>query len=146
MRHPCGNGIILYLDFGGGIHEPRDSDGRIRLQCRRSGIDPWVGKISLEKGKATHSSILPGEFYGQKSLADYSPWGRTELDTTERLSLHFTSMRTCCVTQGTRLRALWCSKWERNPKKMGYAHTAVSLCVQQKLRQHCKATTLQQTF
>ena len=31
---------------------------RIRLQCRRPGFDPWVGKIPLEKGKATHSSIL----------------------------------------------------------------------------------------
>ena len=29
----------------------------------------------LEKGMATHSSILPGEFHGQRSLAGYSPWG-----------------------------------------------------------------------
>ena len=28
MRHPCGNEIILYLDFGGGIHESRDSNGK----------------------------------------------------------------------------------------------------------------------
>ena len=28
------------------------------LQCRRSGFDPWVGKIPLEKEMATHSSIL----------------------------------------------------------------------------------------
>ena len=27
-------------------------------QCRRPEFDPWVGKIPLEKGKATHSSIL----------------------------------------------------------------------------------------
>ena len=40
----------------------------------------------LEEGMATHSSILPGEFYGQRSLADYSQWGHKELDTTERLS------------------------------------------------------------
>ena len=25
---------------------------------------------------ATHSSILPGKFHGQRSWADYSPWGR----------------------------------------------------------------------
>ena len=31
---------------------------RICLQCRRPGFDPWVGKIPLEKGIATHSSIL----------------------------------------------------------------------------------------
>ena len=29
--------------------------------------------------------------YGQRSLVGYSPWGRTELDTTERLHFHFQS-------------------------------------------------------
>ena len=33
--------------------------------------------------------LLPGKFHGQRSLVGYSPWGRKELDTTERL--HFTS-------------------------------------------------------
>ena len=28
----------------------------------------------LEKGMATHFSILAGEFHGQRSLAGYSPW------------------------------------------------------------------------
>ena len=27
--------------------------------------------------------FLPGEFHGQRSLVDYSPWGRKELDMTE---------------------------------------------------------------
>ena len=36
----------------------------------------------MEKGKATHSSIWPGEFHGL-----YSPWGCKESDMTERLSL-----------------------------------------------------------
>ena len=31
---------------------------RIWLQRQRPGIDPWVGKNSLEKGMATHSSVL----------------------------------------------------------------------------------------
>ena len=46
----------------------------------------WIWSLgwedSLEKGKATHSSILPGEFHGLDS-----PWGLKESDTTERLSL-----------------------------------------------------------
>ena len=46
----------------------------------------WVPSLGwedpLEKGKATHSSILPGEFHGL-----YSPRGRKGSDTTERLSL-----------------------------------------------------------
>ena len=37
----------------------------------------------LEEGMATHSSILPGESHGQRSLAGYSPLGCKELDTTE---------------------------------------------------------------
>ena len=30
---------------------------RVSLQCRRPGIDPWVGKIPW-KGMGTHSGIL----------------------------------------------------------------------------------------
>ena len=37
---------------------------------------------------ATLSSILPGKFHGQRSLVGYSPRGRKELDTTERLHWH----------------------------------------------------------
>ena len=37
----------------------------------------------LEKEMATHSSILLGEFHGQRSLEDCSPWGHKELDITE---------------------------------------------------------------
>ena len=47
--------------------------------------EAWVQSVGwedpLEKGKATHSSVR--EFHGL-----YSPWGRKESDTTERLSLH----------------------------------------------------------
>ena len=32
--------------------------------------------------------LLPGESHGERNLVGYSPWGRKELDTTERL--HFT--------------------------------------------------------
>ena len=46
--------------------------------------ETWVRslgwEVPLEKGKATHSSIWPGEFHGL-----YSPWGPKELDITERL-------------------------------------------------------------
>ena len=32
--------------------------------------------------------FLPGKSHKQRSLAGYSPWGRNESDTTERLSTH----------------------------------------------------------
>ena len=38
--------------------------------------ETWVGKIPLEKGKASHSSVLAWRI----------PWGRKQLDTTESLS------------------------------------------------------------
>ena len=41
---------------------------------------------SLEKRMATHSNILAGEYHGQRSLVDYSPWGGRELDMTEHSS------------------------------------------------------------
>ena len=40
----------------------------------------------LEEGKATHSSILPWESHGQRSLAGYSPQSLKESDTTGWLS------------------------------------------------------------
>ena len=43
----------------------------------------------LEKEMATHSSILAWKSHGQRNLVGYSPWGRKESDTTERLHFHF---------------------------------------------------------
>ena len=54
-------------------------------------LETWVRSLGwedpLEKGMATHLSILPAEFHGQRSLAGYSPWGRKESDMTEQLTL-----------------------------------------------------------
>ena len=53
--------------------------------------ETWVQSLGwedpLEKGMATHLSILAGEFHGQRSLVGYSLWGCKELDTTEQLTL-----------------------------------------------------------
>ena len=35
---------------------------------------------------ATHSTFLPGESHGQRSMVDYSPWGHKESDMTEWLN------------------------------------------------------------
>ena len=37
----------------------------------------------LEEHMATHSSMLPENFHGQRSLLSYSPWDSKELDMTE---------------------------------------------------------------
>ena len=47
--------------------------------------ETWVQ--SLEEEMTNFSSILLlGEFHVQRSLASYSPWGHTQLDTTEGLT------------------------------------------------------------
>ena len=44
---------------------------------------PFIYVIFLEKEMATTSVFLPGKFRGQRSLANYSPWGHKESATTE---------------------------------------------------------------
>ena len=53
---------------------------------QKTWIDPWVGR-PLEKGMATHSSILASRIPYREKLGSYSPWGCKELDITERLTL-----------------------------------------------------------
>ena len=52
--------------------------------------ETWVQSLGwedpLQKGMATHSSILSWRFHGQRSLVSYSPWGRKESAMTERLT------------------------------------------------------------
>ena len=60
----------------------------------------------LEKGLATQlqCSCLENP-HGQRSLADYSPWGRKESDRTERLSTA-QPIRTYCIVQRTLLHIM----------------------------------------
>ena len=48
---------------------------------------PLFGMIPWKKKWQPTPVFLPEEFYGQRSLVGYSPWGPKELDTTERLTL-----------------------------------------------------------
>ena len=42
-------------------------------------------------------ALLPGESHGRRSLVGYSPWGREESDTTERLHFDFSLL---CTGEG----------------------------------------------
>ena len=53
---------------------------RIRLQCRRPGFNPWVGKIPWRRERLPTPIFWPGKLHGL-----YSPWGPKELDMTEWL-------------------------------------------------------------
>ena len=57
-------------------------------------FDAWVGKIPWRRKWQPTPVLLPGESHGERSLVGYSPWGRKESDTTERLhSLHSLMLR-----------------------------------------------------
>ena len=59
------------------------------LQCGRPRFHPWVGKILWGRKWQPTPVPLPGKSPGQGSLVSYSPWGRKELDTIERLHFPF---------------------------------------------------------
>ena len=52
---------------------------------RETQVKSLVREDPLEEGMTTYSLFLAGKCHGQRSLAGYSPWGRKQLDMTERL-------------------------------------------------------------
>ena len=61
------------------VKNPPSNAGDIR----DIGSIPGSGKIPWRSAWQPTPVFLPGESYGQRSLAGYSPWGRKESDTTE---------------------------------------------------------------
>ena len=49
--------------------------------------ETWVRSLGQEDPLEKEIAIHSGKSHGQRSLVGYSPWGRKELDTTERLHL-----------------------------------------------------------
>ena len=49
-------------------------------------VKSWVWKIPWRRKWQSTPVVLPGESHGQRSLADYSPWGCKESDMTEPLT------------------------------------------------------------
>ena len=57
-------------------------------RCKRCRFDPWVWKILWHRKWQPTSICLPGKFHGQRSLANYSPWGCKESVTTDWVCVH----------------------------------------------------------
>ena len=54
------------------------------------GLPLWlIGKESACNAGDPASVFLPGEVQGQRSLADYGPWGYRESDINERVTLFY---------------------------------------------------------
>ena len=55
--------------------------------------ETWVQSLGwddpLEKKMVTHSSILPWEIHGQRSLSGYNPWSLKELDRLSNSHIYF---------------------------------------------------------
>ena len=94
------------MDFPGG------SDGK--SSAYSEGLNFWVRKISWRRKWQPTPVFLPGESHGWSSLVGYSPWGRKESDTTERLHFHFSLS---CIGEGNG-NPLQCSCLE-NPRDGG---------------------------
>ena len=81
----------------------------------------WDG---LEKEMAPTPVLLPEKSHGWRSLVGYSPWGRKELDTTERLhftSLHFAEPRRFpleAIWLSCSMNSLWkIGRWEKGSRR-----------------------------
>ena len=75
------------------------------------------GRIELQHPTPV---LLPGKSHGWRSLVGCSPWGREQLDTTERLPFHFSLS---CIGEGNG-NPLLCSCLE-NPRDGGAWWAAV---------------------
>ena len=62
------------------------SDGKESACNAGNPVQFLGGEDPLEKERLPTLLFCPGEFYGQKSLAGYSPQGHKESDMTERLT------------------------------------------------------------
>ena len=62
---------------------------------------PFVVKLTRRRQWHPTPVLLPGKSHGRRSLVGFSPWGRKESDTTERLPFHFSLS---CVGNGNPLQ------------------------------------------
>ena len=92
QEHPMEEGMATHSSILASRIPWTEALGRLQsMGSQRVGHD-WATSLSLfifmhwrRKWQPT-PVFLPGESHGQRRLAGYSPWGRKELDMTERLS------------------------------------------------------------
>ena len=94
-------------------------------ECKLPSIRTWLRRRQWHPTPV----LLPGKSHGWRSLAGCSPWGVTELDTTERLHFDFSLS---CIGEGNG-NPLQCSCLE-NPRDGGAGWAAVYGVAQSRTR------------
>ena len=100
-RWRCGSQLIIPICFHRGyvsfhshwqqsscFFHTLGSDGKGSDCNAGEGVQSLVGKIPWRRGWQPTPVFLPGEFSGQRSLADYSLFGHKKLDMIEWLTLY----------------------------------------------------------
>ena len=64
----------------------------------------------------THSSVLAWIYYGQRSLAGYSPWGPQKSDATEILTLSVSLFMNCVLGLSDTTNNFWLRESEKTGK------------------------------
>ena len=70
------------------------------------GLIPGLGRFSWRRKWQPTQVFLPGESHGKRNLVGYSPRGRKESDTTERLHFRFSLMSLAQTQNVTRIEYL----------------------------------------
>ena len=81
------NSPITYVNISFMFFEALLFDAYIFMPCLVAQSIPWVRKIPWRRKWQPTPVFLPGESHWWSSLVGYSPWGRKESDTTERVHL-----------------------------------------------------------
>ena len=66
-----------------GVTSGKESIGQFRRH-KSCGFDPWIRKIPWRRARPPTPGFLPGESHGQRSMADYGPYGHQESHVTEK--------------------------------------------------------------
>ena len=101
----------------------RDKKAFLSNQCKEIEENNRMGKTrDIFRRRQWHPTpvLLPGKSHGRRSRVGCSPWGREELDTTDRLRFHFSLP---CIGEGNG-NPLQCSCLE-NPRDGGAWWAAV---------------------
>ena len=109
------NGHYLTLEFKT-THEFSDTGSSLSNSNYRHKKECIKEIMCKSRARFWHPTpvLLPGKSHGWRSLVGCSPWGREELDTTERLHFHFSLS---CIGEGNG-NPLQCSGLE-NPRDGG---------------------------